>query len=264
MLYCSICNAELKWWCTTQDWEYFTSTLQYSYFKCIECNSICIHPLPVGELTAIYPPHYYSFLEPSRNGIFQIKEWLDRRYFIRLLKKLPGAEIHVLDIGGGNGWLLDQIVQSCSSIRSTTIIDINEACRPVAEKNGHTFHLSRIEDFKSFEKFDLILMLNLIEHVENPGEVLAKISTLLTDTGVCLIKTPNAQSLDARLFDPLIGVDCTAPDTGPFIQRKASDNRSQNYRYPYNTYSLHRALLSGLIAYWSVCLEKSYGSINDL
>ncbi|MGZ5221277.1 MAG: class I SAM-dependent methyltransferase [Chitinophagaceae bacterium] len=200
MLSCSICNAELKWWCTTQDWEYFTSNEQYTYYQCVQCKSICIHPLPSGGLSNIYPPHYYSFQEKSGNIIFQIKEWLDRRYFIKLLNKLPGPEIHILDIGGGNGWLLNLIAKSHPGIRSTTIVDINEACRPVAEKNGHMFHLSRIEDFESTKKFDLILMLNLIEHVQHPEKVLSKLSVLLTDTGICLIKTPNAESLDARLF----------------------------------------------------------------
>ncbi len=200
MQHCSICNAGLKWWCTTSDWEYFTSGDLYSYFQCIQCHSLFIRPVPSNKLSEIYPDHYYSFGKPSENLIFQIKEWLDKRYFSKLLKNIPGPQLHVLDIGGGTGWLLRRIVQTNSRVKSTTIVDINSACRDIAEKNGHTFHLSRIEDFQSTKKFDLILLLNVIEHVENPAAVLLKVSSLLTDSGICLIKTPNVESLDARLF----------------------------------------------------------------
>ncbi len=43
-------------------------------------------------------------------------------------------------------------------------------------------------------------MLNLIEHVDNPGELLLKARSLLSPDGVVLVKTPNIDSLDARLF----------------------------------------------------------------
>ena len=48
--------------------------------------------------------------------------------------------------------------------------------------------------------FDVILMLNLIEHVDNPGELLRKAHRLLAPNGIVVVKTPNTDSLDARLF----------------------------------------------------------------
>jgi hypothetical protein len=43
-------------------------------------------------------------------------------------------------------------------------------------------------------------MLNLIEHVRRPDEVLAKARSLLAPDGLALIKTPNYDALDARIF----------------------------------------------------------------
>jgi hypothetical protein len=43
-------------------------------------------------------------------------------------------------------------------------------------------------------------MLNLIEHVPNPGEILAKARGLLAPAGVLWLQTPNFRALDARLF----------------------------------------------------------------
>ena len=44
------------------------------------------------------------------------------------------------------------------------------------------------------------MMLNLIEHVRDPVAVLQKMRGMLTPDGLILIKTPNYDSLDARIF----------------------------------------------------------------
>jgi hypothetical protein len=43
-------------------------------------------------------------------------------------------------------------------------------------------------------------MLNLIEHLANPGAALRAMSRLLSPRGLLLIKTPNVETLDCRLF----------------------------------------------------------------
>jgi SAM-dependent methyltransferase len=80
------------------------------------------------------------------------------------------------------------------------VVDINASAEAGARASGHDFVLSRIEDFNDPRRFDLITMLNLIEHVRHPVQVLAKARDCLAENGVLLIKTPNCDSLDARLF----------------------------------------------------------------
>ena len=82
----------------------------------------------------------------------------------------------------------------------TQIVDLDSGARPRAEANGHSYFLGRIEDYKSDQPFDLILMLNLIEHVAHPDEVLVSTQSLLSERGRLLIKTPNFRALDAVLF----------------------------------------------------------------
>ena len=52
------------------------------------------------------------------------------------------------------------------------------------------------EKAKIDRKFDLILMLNLIEHVEDPYLVLQKIFDNTATGGFVVIKTPNTNSLN--------------------------------------------------------------------
>ena len=61
----------------------------------------------------------------------------------------------------------------------------------------------RAEDISKLnrkKKYDLIIMLNLIEHVTDPKNVMQNLKKLLFKGGLCLIKTPNTKSLNFRLF----------------------------------------------------------------
>ena len=72
--------------------------------------------------------------------------------------------------------------------------------KPAPRPRAYDFHLGQIEDFRSNERFELILLLNLIEHVEYPVAVLSSMRALLASGGRILVETPNHDSLDARLF----------------------------------------------------------------
>lgn len=183
-----------------EDVEYFTSTRKFSYFRCNDCAVLFVSPMLSDRLDEIYPKHYYSF-NPSRTGLVErIKQALDRRIFRDVLRQIPGKQLAALDIGGGAGWLLNVVKASDARVTRTHVVDIDSNAQAAAEQAGHRYFLGPIEHFESEEKFDLILMLNLIEHVRRPDVVLGKARSLLTTDGILLIKTPNYDALDARIF----------------------------------------------------------------
>jgi SAM-dependent methyltransferase len=85
-------------------------------------------------------------------------------------------------------------------INETWIVDLDPAAESAAVQAGHRYFCGRIEDFRPEQKFDVIMMLNLIEHVSDPEAVMRKVAGLLTPGGVVIVKTPNYDALDARLF----------------------------------------------------------------
>lgn len=197
---CPLCKSQANWWCKQTDWEYFTTEEYFNYFKCTHCELLFIGLPPVDQLSTIYPPSYYSFVAPDKSIVFKIKEYLDVRLFRKIIKNIPGDSLNILDIGGGGGWLLNNIKHTDKRIASTAIVDIDPQCTDIAAQNGHTYYLSRIETFNTDRKFDLIVLLNLIEHVDNPQQIIQKIGTFLSPKGCVIIKTPNCESWDARLF----------------------------------------------------------------
>jgi SAM-dependent methyltransferase len=198
---CLNCGAEGgELWARARDIEYRTGDEPYAFFRCSECGVLFIQPVPSDRLGEIYPPNYYSFDHDRASWVFRVKQAMDRRFLARWVRQLPGERLAVLDIGGGTGWLLDVVRGLEARVQDTQVVDLDEAAAERARARGHGFFLGRIEDYETSRRFDLILMLNLIEHVENPLAVLQKAAGLLTPGGRILLQTPNYDSWDARLF----------------------------------------------------------------
>ena len=184
----------------TADMEYFTGNREYDFYHCNNCDVIFIYPQPLNKLETIYPKNYYSFNNNPKGLSFRIKYRLDRLFLKKKLRNLSQNELHVLDIGGGTGWLCDIIKKADSRVIETQIIDIDQQAQHTAEQKGHRFFCGLIEQFEHSGNYDVILLLNLIEHVANPQAVLLKAKELLAPNGIIIIQTPNHRSLDARLF----------------------------------------------------------------
>lgn len=201
MVTCPLCGSgQAEPYATAYDVEYYTSDRPFEFHRCPKCDVLFISPMLHDHLDRIYPPTYYSFSEGPKTIAEQVKEYMDQRKFGRILTGIKSRDISVLDIGGGTGWLLDLIRSADSRVTSTAVVDIDQAAGRVAEQRGHTYFLGRIEEYPAEGTFDLVLMLNLIEHVANPKLVLRKAGQLLRPGGRLILKTPNFDSLDARLF----------------------------------------------------------------
>jgi 2-polyprenyl-3-methyl-5-hydroxy-6-metoxy-1,4-benzoquinol methylase len=173
---------------------------EFTYYGCADCGTIFIHPIPVDQLKKIYPSNYYSFVKKPKNLVVRLKEWLDKRFFKKILKRFPAQPINVLDVGGGTGWMLDVLKKKDKRIGITQVVDIDDKAKSIAEEKGHAYFEGTIESFTTDDRFHLILMLNLIEHVAEPLAVLQKAESLLAPGGIIVIKTPNTISWDARLY----------------------------------------------------------------
>ena len=199
---CVICEKsdQVVLYSKATDIEYFTTAEQYYFYECTRCQNLQIYPIPADKLSLIYPSNYYSFVASKKSVVTRIKEWLDRSFFKKLLRNIKKQELNILDVGGGTGWLIDLIKQADSRIRFSQVVDIDPKAAEIARRNGHAYFCGTIENFVSASKFDVVLLLNLIEHVENPLAVLRSIRKLLAPEGIVIIKTPNYKSWDAKLF----------------------------------------------------------------
>lgn len=200
---CPVCDSN-RWrlFARARDVEYYSSNQTFTYLSCDNCHSVYLDRPPVDRLGEIYPANYYSYAaqQEHRGIVERIKEYLDVRTFRSLLSRIDGNDLKVLDVGGGSGWLLNVVRKASARVKQTHEVDLDAGARARAEAAGHVFHHCRIEEFSCTESFDLILMLNLIEHVSDPAAVLRAMEKHLSPQGLILIKTPNVRTLDCRIF----------------------------------------------------------------
>jgi 2-polyprenyl-3-methyl-5-hydroxy-6-metoxy-1,4-benzoquinol methylase len=198
---CPICGAhDNAPHAVAYDIEYCTSEQPFEFRNCAHCDILFIAPMLSDRLADIYPTNYYSFSGDGGGLVSRVKEFLDRRLFRSVLYQLTNNNIAALDVGGGTGWLLNQLKATDSRVQQTCVVDIDSNARAAAIAAGHSFFLGRIEEFNTADRFDLILMLNIIEHVPDPSATLNHVRTLMSPSGRVIIKTPNFDALDARIF----------------------------------------------------------------
>lgn len=232
---CPLCGSkENNSFSKVQDVEYFSSNEFFHYLECSGCYCVFLKDPPIHKLSTIYPDNYYSIdaAEGSKgflqNQLLNIKKYFDKKLFSRYLKGLSSQALACLDIGGGSGWMMSLVREADARITRTVVLDINEMSRCIAESGGHEFICSTIEAANLNIQFDFILLLNLIEHVKDPAFVLTKLSRSLNAGGVLLIKTPNTQSLNRKIFQHRYWGGCHAPRHWVLFNKANFTNLAEN------------------------------------
>jgi len=204
---CGVCGAD-DWqaYALGQDYEYLTSSDEFSMVKCQVCSNIYLNPRPiVDELPTIYPSNYYAYnYELAISPIaIRAKNWLDRIKVKQWLKYLPDALPQVLDVGCGDGRYLEMLHNLGIPRNHLYGVEMSEDRIGYLNDLGFKGYYGRIEDIKEDlppASFDLIILLQVLEHVENPRTLMQSLAGLLKQGGILIIETPNAESLDFNLF----------------------------------------------------------------
>jgi SAM-dependent methyltransferase len=188
------------------DFEYHTTREEIEYLQCQSCRLIFPKGIPVeAALPTIYPSNYYSFSEtkaPNR-VVRAVRAWMARLKGRQYMSLVPGSDVAVVDIGCGDGRLLDILKASCPSGWHYAGVDWSEqAIERLRRKgyDGRNGDVSRLDLADWGGKFDLALMHQLIEHVRDPRELLIKIRQLLKVGGVLSVETPDINAWDFHLL----------------------------------------------------------------
>jgi SAM-dependent methyltransferase len=161
-----------------------------------------LSPRPAdSELGRIYPANYYAYaFRTSRNLGYRVKAWMDRRAARTYLAhaRAPGP---VLDVGCGDGRLLEAFASRGVGRALLYGLELSEGSVERARARGFDVRRQRFEDAELPDAFfQLIMLQQVIEHVGDPGAVLARIARLLKPGGAVVLETPNAASWDHRVF----------------------------------------------------------------
>lgn len=117
-------------------------------------------------------------------------------YVLNESKILNYENLKVLDVGCSNGFKTEMLFDKYSNIKHIVGIDIdNNAILEAKEKfknnKRYTFELKSIDKLEDQEKYDIINLSYVLQHLENPQEILKRIKNNLTERGIIIIKVPD-------------------------------------------------------------------------
>ena len=130
----------------------------------------------------------------------------------------------LLDMPCGDGALTALLAPAFDSVVG---IDASSQHLALARQNLPTaqFHEALIEEFETSQRFDTITMINILEHVVDPIEVLRKAAALLSPNGILLVHVPNANAINRRLA-VLMGTLINCEELSPFDLQVVGHRRS--------------------------------------
>jgi SAM-dependent methyltransferase len=186
-----------------EDFEYRTCEDSFLAVRCNCCGLIYLNPRPaVDEAARIYPSSYHAFeFTPSRyRAVYEIRRRLEAARLLRWCRGLP-LDAHIVDVGCGDGFHLQILADYGPSGYVLEGIDTDPRAVAAARERGLTAHQGFIEQLDiAALQFDLALLIQTIEHVENPQLLLTAIRRILRPGGKLVIVTDNSDSMDRKLF----------------------------------------------------------------
>jgi SAM-dependent methyltransferase len=170
--------------------------------RCARCAHVYLSPRPdVADLGVIYPANYYAFASGGNPLVARLRRrWEAGK--VRLYRNLIGdGPRRILDVGCADGRFLELLRAFGGTGWELVGIDIDPAAVAECRRRGFEAHVARVEDFDPpGPGFDAVLMLQLIEHVEDPAAVCHRVARLLRPGGCFVVETPNLAGIDYRLF----------------------------------------------------------------
>lgn len=165
-------------------------------YRCEKCGFIFADREQVQALVSLYQqlqdPDYEATADARR---IQMQRILDTT-----LRLKPESKT-LLDIGAGIGLLVHEA--GLRSLKAEGIEPSDWAVKVGRERFKATLHAGIFpHPATDGRQFDIITLVDVIEHVDEPVGLLAAIRKQLAPGGVCIIITPDIASMAARWFGP--------------------------------------------------------------
>lgn len=175
---------------------------QFRILRCQHCGLVFTDIPPGFDLNAIYDETYFAGGQDDGYADYLASEKVLRKEFkqtVKFIKRFSSGRQRqrLLEVGSAYGFFLDE----ASPYFECTGIEVSESGAEFSRKRGHHV-VSGVADnltIGSLGTFDIIVMLDVLEHLPEPQETLKLLSGKLNPSGLLLIVTGDVDSTLSRL-----------------------------------------------------------------
>lgn len=191
---CPLCNSENNY--LFMKIKFREVENYFKIFKCRECFLLFHHPpYKENELETMYEKNYYFFRRDESVEFKRIVKVYKRIFYKLSLNK----NVKIIEIGCGKGYLLYLLKMLGYNTEGIEIS--SHATEYAREKFGLYVFNGTIEEYANYrsKKFDLILLIDLLEHIRNPHSFMESIKKISKKGTILVIDTPNSDSQNVKI-----------------------------------------------------------------
>jgi SAM-dependent methyltransferase len=184
------------------DFECNISDQEFTMVRCSKCGLIRLNPRPaIDQLDIIYSSTYNAYnFEKKLGKLMKFIREIYLKKMITPLKKIIPNDAKILEGGCGDGEFLINLQKYGHADWKLFGNDISNTPRVKLANALIPFFPGRFEDLNFINQFDVIILKDVIEHLDQPGLVFQSVNHALQDNGLLIIETPNPDSWDAQIF----------------------------------------------------------------
>jgi 2-polyprenyl-3-methyl-5-hydroxy-6-metoxy-1,4-benzoquinol methylase len=201
----------------------------FDIVRCTECSHVYVNPrLSDTELDRIYSNNYFHNTDygyEEYESTSHLRKLNFNRWYNDLKPFLKSSKGKALDVGCASGLFLEILKKDSWEVKG---IELDPAMIKKLKEQGIDHYSSKLESFETTEKFDLITLFDVIEHIPYPALAFDKLQDLLAPGGIIAIITPDYNSTQRKLFGkrwfqfkPMEHIHYFTPET---LSRKAKES----------------------------------------
>jgi len=181
--------------CGSTESEVLSIQRTWPVSRCRKCGFIYLSSRPVeSALEEMYSREYYESAEVGYGGYTEnFRKY--NRIFTKLFNRRAGdiepyrGQSRLLEVGCAHGFLLDHLRHRNWKVTGLEVSPV--AAGYAAEVLGLDVFCGKLEDaLFNDSSFDVVLLLDVLEHLHRPFETLAEIGRILAPGGVLVIQCP--------------------------------------------------------------------------
>ncbi|MCZ3367520.1 MULTISPECIES: class I SAM-dependent methyltransferase [Methanobacterium] len=221
--YCDLCQSkEVEFLFSNEDRMFPEMEGSFNLLKCKECGLIFVYPQPSFNILTNHYPDNYSVFDEGKikhfRKVFTLIEMLyqycnvrsDQSIFFRLINLLlvPFSPMfrtislvengNFLDVGCGIGYF--PLVMKYLGMNAYGV-EPGKIDRELSEQYNLDITTGTLLEAKYNDNFfDLITLNHVLEHVDNPSEIMKELHRILKPNGFLVIATPISDSLAFKIF----------------------------------------------------------------
>lgn len=198
---CRICNFDLK-----SNSEFTKIQVRnpqnksdiYMYIFCNRCGIGFLENIDSVLVRENYNEAYLEYQNGNIKSLFG--KFLDYLYYPRkkFVYDYSIKKDSILDIGCGNGSFLDSVSSIYNNVFGS---EFNKYALKIAKSKIKKLVVLSEDLDEVEEKFDVITMWHVLEHISNPIKFLDQVINLMHNDSVLIIEVPNSDSVNFKIFN---------------------------------------------------------------